>query len=72
MIIVLILLSGKKRKNKINIIIWCKSTDFVVVLEQRKNEYYLITAYKVIYGNKRIDLEKNYKKYIQKTKNAYH
>ncbi|KGG81062.1 hypothetical protein Y919_02505 [Caloranaerobacter azorensis H53214] len=56
----------EKHKNKYRIIIWCQKTDFVIVLERRKNEYYLITAYCVIYENKRKDLRKKYIKYITK------
>lgn len=64
------ILTWKERdRGKLNIVIWCKSTDYVIILEQRGNDYYLISAYKVIYSNKRSDLEKHYQEYIQKNQN---
>jgi DNA-binding transcriptional MerR regulator len=50
----------EKEKNKIRILIWCRKVDFLVVLEQRKDYYNLITAYKVIYDKKRNELIKKY------------
>jgi len=50
-------------------IIWCDKYDFVIILEKRDNCYMLITAYCVIYDDKRIQLERKYQKYI-KTKSA--
>lgn len=60
----------KDRKgNKENILIWCRQTDFLVVLEKRKNDYYLITAYVIQYSNKRKELESKYTKFICKNQN---
>lgn len=57
----------EKRKKKQNILIWCRNTNFLVVLEKRREEYYLITSYCVIYPNKERDLRISYNRY--KTKN---
>jgi hypothetical protein len=56
------------KKKKKRTLIWCRKTNFVIVLEKRKNEYYLITAYCVIYSNKKGDLMDSYNKYNAKNR----
>ncbi|NLZ54917.1 MAG: hypothetical protein GX892_17585 [Thermoanaerobacteraceae bacterium] len=51
------------RRKKHNILIWCRKTNFVVVLEKRKTDYYLITAYCVTYPNKERDLRMSYNRH---------
>lgn len=46
--------------------IWCKSIDYIVILEDRNSHYKLITAYNVM-PNKVREYEKEYVKY-KKTK----
>ena len=43
--------------------IWCKYVDYLVILEDRKTHYKLITAYPVQYSKKQ--LEKDYSKYLK-------
>lgn len=45
-------------KDKADICIWCKSSDFVIILNKRENGFLLLTAYPVIYNHKRSSLEK--------------
>ncbi|OQB54107.1 MAG: hypothetical protein BWX97_00083 [Firmicutes bacterium ADurb.Bin146] len=59
----------EKDRNKIRYVIWCKTVDFVVIIEQRDNYYQLISAYCVIYPNKRDDLEKKYNNFLRANKN---
>lgn len=56
------------KKKKKRTLIWCRKTNFVIVLEKRKHEYYLITAYCVIYPNKERDLRDSYNKYNTKNR----
>lgn len=53
-------------KKKKRVLIWCRKTNFIIVLENRKDAYYLITAYCVIYPNKERDLRKSYNNYKSK------
>lgn len=39
-------------------IIWCTEEDYVIILEERERQVMLITAYCVLYENKRRDLER--------------
>lgn len=48
----------KKGRNRF--IIWCRKENYVIVLEERKQEFYLITAYCVIYDNKIKELDRKY------------
>lgn len=50
-------------------IVWCVGFDFIVIVEQRKDCFFLITAYCLIYKDKKEQLEKKYQKYL-KTKSA--
>lgn len=47
-------------------IVWCLKEDYVIVLEERTKEVKIITAYCILYKNKRVELENAY----QKSKNA--
>lgn len=56
----------EKKGKKHRVLIWCKKTNFLIVLEKRKTEFYLITAYCVIYSNKERDLRHSYNRYKAK------
>lgn len=47
-------------------IIWCTKEDYVIVLEERQKDVMLITAYCVLYPNKRRELEDKYQKSLKK------
>lgn len=49
---------GKKERY----VIWCVQEDYVIVLEKRKDEFFLITAYCVIYDTKRNELKRKAEK----------
>lgn len=55
---------GKKHRT----LIWCRKTNFLIVLEKRKNAFYLITAYCVIYPNTERDLRQSYNRYLTKNR----
>jgi len=50
-------------------IIWCIKEDYAIVLEERQKYVMLITAYCVLYPNKRDEFEREYQK-SQKNKNV--
>lgn len=50
--------SNRKYRYKL----WCKKTNFIVILEERSNCFMLITAYIVKYGHTISKLEKEYTK----------
>ena len=52
------------KKNKKRWCIWCSKTNFIVILEDKGKNFRLITAFIVLYKNKRNDLETDYKNYI--------
>lgn len=45
--------------------IWCSRVNYIIVLEDRGAYFRLITAYNVIYRNKRKSLEQEYNEYIE-------
>ena len=47
----------KPHRKERRFIIWCVKEDYVIILEERERDYMLITAYKILYDNKRNDLE---------------
>lgn len=61
-------LNWKKGKSR-RYMLWCVDYDFVVILEQRNDVFFLITAYCIVYENKRKDLKNKYNQYL-KTKSA--
>jgi len=58
----------ERRKKKQYTLIWCRSTNFLIVLKKRKECYYLTTAYCVTYPNKERDLRISYNKFIEKNR----
>lgn len=48
------------KKNTKRYVLWCPKEDYVIILEEREKEVMLITAYCVLYENKRNDLRKMY------------
>lgn len=50
----------KGKPNCSRYIIWCKEEDYVIILEERQRIVMLITAYCIIYQNKRNDLERKW------------
>lgn len=57
--------------NKKRVILWCEHCNFIVILEERKSNYVLISAYCIVYDKKRRELEKKYDRHLEaKTKSA--
>ena len=52
----------KPQKKERRYVVWCYKEDYAIILEERDRDFMLITAYKVIYQNKRNDLERLYQK----------
>lgn len=55
----------KQSNGKYRYKIWCRQTEFIVILEERKNAFMLITAYIVKYNHAKQKLEKEYNKAIK-------
>ena len=53
--------SNKKFRYKI----WCRKTNFIVILEERKNTFMLMTAYIVKYNHTKEKLEREYTKAVK-------
>jgi len=56
------------KHNKVQFLIWCVDEDYLIVLEDRNTYYFLITAYCILYDQKREQLEKSYLAYLHKTR----
>lgn len=54
-----------KKNNAKRYIIWCVREDYVIILEERQFDVFLITAYCIIYDDKRKQLQKEYEKSIK-------
>ena len=54
-----------KKTNRKRYIIWCVKEKYVIVLEEREKEVYIITAYCLLYKSKEEQLEKEYKKTLK-------
>ncbi|EHN13258.1 hypothetical protein [Clostridium sporogenes] len=52
----------KHKNKKYRYKLWCRKTDFIVILEERGDKFMLITAYIVKYNHTKIKLEKEYDK----------
>lgn len=46
--------------------VWCVMEKYVIILEERQKEVFLITAYCVLYNNKLRQLEREYHAYVSK------
>ena len=53
------------KPNRKRYIIWCVKEKYVIVLEEREKEVYIITAYCLLYKSKEEQLEKEYKKTLK-------
>jgi len=58
--------SWKQDKKVARYILWCVKEDYVIVLEERATVVMLITAYCIVYSNKRRELNDKYLKFSQK------
>lgn len=52
----------KPRKKERRYIVWCVKEDYAIILEERERDFMLITAYRILYQNKRNDLERLYQR----------
>ena len=53
------------KPNRKRHIIWCVKEKYVIVLEEREKEVYIITAYCLLYKSKEEQLEKEYNKTLK-------
>ena len=60
------------REKKNRVIMWCTRVDYIIVLDDRKNHYFLVTAYCVKYENKRRELQKKANSYTHKNRSRPH
>lgn len=56
---------SKHRNKKFRYKLWCRKTDFIIILEERGDKFMLITAYTVNYGHAKRKLEKEYNESIK-------
>lgn len=59
-----------ERHGKTNVLLFCPTLDYLVVLGKRNGFFLLTTAYPVEYSNRRNDLIKEYEKYINKQRTS--
>lgn len=54
-----------QKPNRKRYILWCVKEKYVIVLEEREKEVYIITAYCLLYKSKEEQLEKEYNKTLK-------
>ncbi|MGH2331135.1 hypothetical protein [Thermoanaerobacter mathranii] len=60
------------REKAKRVIIWCTKVDYVIVLDDRKDHYFLVTAYYVKYENKRRELQYKANLFVHKNRSRPH